>query len=367
MASSAAAPVKVRTLTVRAVEVPVTPPLQTAGGVIATAPLVLADLTTADGVTGRAYAFAYTRAALAPLAGLTGTIGQALQGEILAPAFSIAQAAAKLRLLGTDGLVGMALGLLDMAAWDALARTAGLSLARLLGADGDQPIATYASLRNWSAHEVAAEAGEAVRAGFRAIKLKFGHPSLAAERDVLRAVRAATGPDIAVMVDYNQALDVPEAMRRARALADEGLAWIEEPVAANDHAGHARIAAAADTPIMLGENCWSAADLGRVLAAGAGDYVMPDVNKIGGVTAWMAGAALAGAAGVPVSSHLYGEYSAHLLAACPGRHFLEFLDLAAPIRAAGAPRFADGCVRPGLAPGAGLEWDEAAVARYLVE
>jgi mandelate racemase len=355
---------RVQRVIVRTVVVPVTPPLHNAVGTIATAPLVLADLHTDHGVTGRAYAFAYAGAALAALASLTVGLGESLVGQPLAPAALTERLRARARLLGTDGLVGMAIGLLDMAAWDALGRAADLPLARLLGADGDQPIDTYCSLRGWSAQDVAAQAGEAVAAGFRAVKLKFGHKTLAAEREVLRAVREAIGTEVAVMVDYNQALGVPEALHRARALADEGLAWIEEPVLATDHEGHARVAAAAETPIMLGENCWSAADLGRVLAAGAGDYVMPDVNKIGGVTAWMAGAALADAAGVPVSSHLYIEHSAHLLAACPGRQYLEYLDLAAPIRAAGAPRWSDGRVMPGLAAGAGLEWDEDAVARY---
>ena len=98
--------------------------------------------------------------------------------------------------------------------------------------------------------------------------------------------------------------------------------------------------------------------------AGASTLGMPDANKVGGVTGWMAAAALAEAAGVPVSSHAFIEFSAHLLAATPGRHRLEWLDFARPILAAGSPDLVNGDVVVPGAPGAGLEWDEEAVARY---
>lgn len=354
----------IRSLAVRAVDVPLEPPLQTAAGAIRSAPLVLVDLLTEQGVTGSAYLFAYTPSALAPAAAMVAGLEPLVRGQALAPLALSRMLAARFRLLGTQGLVGMALAVLDMAAWDAHARALGLPLARLLGAAGTERTPAYASLRGWTAAELAEEAGQAVARGFRAVKLKFGHPTLDTELDVLRAVRGAVGDGVAVMVDANQAFTVPEAIRRAAAYDDAGLVWLEEPVAAGDLAGHAAVARAARTPVQRGENDWGPQDLARSLAAGAGDLVMPDANKIGGVTGWMAAVALAEAAGVPVSSHVFIEFSSHLLAATPGRHWMEWLDFAGPVLAGGTPELRDGGVAPLDTPGTGLVWDEEAIRRY---
>ena len=168
------------------------------------------------------------------------------------------------------------------------------------------------------------------------------------------------------MVDYNQSLSVPEAIHRIRALDDEGLAWIEEPTLHDDFAGHARIAREARTGIQLGENWWGPHDLAKSIAAGASDYAMPDVMKIGGVTGWLRMAALTEAAGLPVSSHIFPEFSAHLLAVTPTCHWLEYMDLANPILE-NPIRIEGGLAHIPEVPGAGVEWNEAAVKRFLVE
>lgn len=360
-------PLTVRRLRVRPVAVPIDPVLQTAAGALSTAPLVLLDLETDEGITGRAYIFAYTPPALGPTAALVANLEPVLAGEPLAPLALSERLASRFRLLGTEGLVGMALALVDMAAWDAAAQAAGLPLARTLGARGDERIRTYASLRNWDAGPLAEEAGQAVAAGFRAVKLKFGHPTLEAEREVFRAVRGAVGDAVDILVDPNQAFTVPEAIRRAHHYADWGIGWLEEPIRAGDLDGHAAVARAVPRlPVTRGENDWGADGIARSLAAGASTLIMPDAMKVGGVTGWTEAAALAAAAGVPVSSHLFVEASAHLLAATRGRDRLEWLDIARPILAAGSPNFADGFVTPAPGPGLGLQWDEEAVARYAV-
>lgn len=365
MDASVSSPLTIRSLQVRAVNVPLTPPLQTAAGTLSTAPLVLLDLLTEQGVAGRSYAFAYTPAALAPLAAMVKELGPLIAGQPLAPAVLPRSLAARFRLLGTQGLVGMALAALDMAAWDTQARALGLPLARLLGARGDERIPAYASLRAWAAADLAEEAGQAAAAGFRAVKLKLGHPTLEAEREVFRAVRAAVGDAVDILVDPNQAFTVPEAIRRAHHYADWGIGWLEEPVRADDLAGHAAVARACSRlPVQRGENDWGPDGIARSLAADASRFIMPDLGKVGGVTGWLAAAALADAAGVPVSSHLFVEYSAHVLAATAGRHRLEWLDIARPILAAGSPALVGGDVVVPDTPGAGLEWDEAAVMRY---
>src|SRR5688500_8657948 len=158
------------------------------------------------------------------------------------------------------------------------------------------------------------EAGEAAAAGFRGVKYKVGYPDGQTDIAVVRAAQKA-GNDLLVRVDYNQSLDVPEAVRRGRLLDGEGIGWIEEPTAADDFAGHAQIAREVRTPIQLGENWWGTHDMAKSLAAGASDYVMVDLMKIGGISGWLRAAALAEPSGVRLSSHLFPEVSAHLMAA----------------------------------------------------
>jgi mandelate racemase len=355
----------IRAVDVRAVDVPLARPHQTASGVLASAPLVLIDLLTEEGVAGRSYVFCYTPAALVPVARLVANIGAWLTGDAVAPLALERKVQGRLRLLGPQGLTGIAAAGLDMAAWDALARAAGLPLARLLGGDL-RPFPAYHSLGMSGEARAGEEVQESVEAGFRAIKIKFGYPDLRDDLAVIRAIRRAVGDDILLMVDYNQTLTVPEALRRLRALDDLGLGWVEEPTTADDFAGHAQISREARTPIQLGENWWGTHDMAKALAAGASDLAMLDAMKIGGVTGWLRAAALAEPGGLPVSSHLFSEISAHLLAVSPTAHWLEYADWADPILQEPL-RVSAGHAHPSATPGSGLAWHEEHVRRYRVE
>jgi mandelate racemase len=255
----------------------------------------------------------------------------------------------------------MAMAGIDLALWDARARACEVPLVTLLGGE-PRPVPAYASLRTMAAPAAAAEAEELLDRGFTALKVKVGGRDLAADLETVRALRRVAGDGVRLMVDYNQSLSVREAIERARVLDDLGLHWIEEPTRADDYAGHARIAAAADTAIQLGENWWGPDDMARSIAAGASDHVMLDAMKLGGVTGWLQAAALARAAGLPASSHTFPEVSAHLLAVTPTAHYLEYLDHAGPVLAEPV------CVREGHVlipdrPGSGVEWDEAVLGR----
>ena len=338
-------------------------PVETASGTLATAPVVLIDLFTEQGVTGTSYVRCYTPVALEPLTALIAGLAPLIKGESASPAAIERKLQRHFRLLGPQGMTGIAMAGIDMALWDALAKSCGLPLVTLLGgAPGSIP--AYASLRTMSPAAAAAEAQEVCALGFRAIKVKIGRSDLAADVAAIRAVRRAVGDGVRLMVDYNQSLSVADAIDRVRVLDGEGLYWIEEPTRADDFAGHARIAQAAATAIQLGENWWGPPDVAKSIAAGASDHAMLDVMKVGGVSGWLRAAALVEGASLPASSHTFPEFSAHLLAVTPTAHSLEYLDhigviLKEPLK------IHDGCAVIPDRPGAGLEWNEAAIPHFI--
>jgi mandelate racemase len=353
-------------LRVRAVQVPMRRPLPTRGGTVAVAPLVLIDLFTDEGVTGSSYLFCYTPLALAPVAQMLANLVPLIRGDAVAPLALDRKLQRQFRLLGAKGVVGMALAGIDMAAWDALARAQRVPLVRLLGGL-PQPVPAYNScgLGLIGAERAAAEAETLVAPGFKAIKVRLGYADGGTDVDVVRAVRRAVGERIELMSDYNQGLSVGEAVRRTAALAAEGLAWVEEPTHADDHAGHAEIRRQTRIPIQMGENWWGPHEMARCVAAGGSDYGMPDAMKIGGVTGWLRAAAIAETAGMPLSSHLFPEISAHLLAASPTCHWLEYVDWAEPILQQPLG-FENGEAVIRDEPGCGIAWNEANVQRFLI-
>ncbi len=326
-----------------------------------TAPIVLVDVTTEEGIAGTSYVRCYTAVALQSLERLIADLEPVLKGGTAAPAAVEEKLQRHFRLLGPQGLTGIAMAGIDMALWDALAKACEVPLVMLRGGQ-PKPVPAYASMRTMSPHGAAAEAEEACARGFTAIKVKIGRGELAADLETIRAVRRAVGDEIRVMVDYNQSLSVPEAIARAHVLDDENVYWIEEPTRADDFAGHARIAQAARTAIQLGENWWGSHDMAKSIAAGASDHVMLDVMKLGGVSGWLRAAALADAAGLPASSHTFPELSAHLLGVTPTCRYLEYLDHAGPILTEPV-RVENGSVLMPDRPGSGLEWDEDAIER----
>ena len=337
-------------------------PVRTASGTIDRFPLVLIDVYTDAGVTGRAYAQVYLPELLPALEQAVASLAGMASGLQLVPRDVHAHLLRRCRLFGMKGLLGVALGGLDMALWDAWARARGEPLARALGAEL-RPLRAYHSVGLYDAREVVAIAEETLAAGFAGLKIKAGFPTFAEDLAAVRAARRTLGSSIALMVDYNQSLTLPEAMARCKALDDEGLEWIEEPVLADDLAGCARIASAITTPLQIGENFHGTSEMRAAIAARASDLVMPDAQFIHGVTGWLEASALAQTAGLPMSSHTFVEASAQLLCATPTAHWIEVLDAAGGLRQAPL-HIQNGLLMPWDAPGIGLEWREDMVARY---
>jgi len=355
---------KIKAFKVRALRVPMTQAHKTAGGEISESPLVLLDIVTDIGITGHSMVFTYTPMALEATAQLIRNFEALLIGDLLAPVAIEQKLAQRFRLLGPQGLVGMALAAIDMALWDAQARLHEVPLLQLLGGS-ERPIRAYGAVGYDGVDGSARVAERWAKRGFQGIKAKIGYATVQQDVAVIRAMRAACGEEMAIMVDYNQSLTPTEAIERMRVLDDEGLTWVEEPTLAHDYAGHARIASASKTPIQCGENWWGTLDLQHAIAAGASDYLMPDVMKIGGVSGWQRTAALAQVHGLRVSSHLWPEISAQLLCCTPTAHWLEYADWWNPVLAEPI-RIDNGMAMIDAALGSGVNWNEDAVDKYSV-
>jgi mandelate racemase len=355
----------IRDALIRTVIVPMRRPLMTRVVTIDRAPLVLIDLRTEEGITGRAYVFGYSpRGNVLLAAALREAVALAI-GDRVAPVEIASKVTKALTLMGHGGIAAMAVAGLDMACWDALAQAAGLPLATLLGGS-PHAIAAYNSngLGLIDPAAVGEEAAALVEeGGFAAVKLRLGRPALEDDLAAVRAARKSVGDGILIPVDFNQGLTVVEAVRRGRALDAEGVYWIEEPIVYDNLAGCAKIAREVVTPIQIGENFFGPRSMAEALAAEACDYVMPDAQRIGGVTGWLRAAALADQAGVEVSSHILPEVSCHLLAVTPTAHWLEYVDWASPVLERPLT-VENGRVQVPDRPGIGLEWNEDAIARY---
>ena len=359
-----AAALTLRSVRSTAVEVPLRYVLGTSAAAVRAAPLLLVDVETEQGVTGRSYVFCYRRSGARAIAAVLDEAAALIPGAAVAPLAIAAKLERLFALIGVTGVVRMALSALDMALWDALAVGAGLPLATLLGG-APRRVAAYNScgLGLMSPAAAADEADKLLEGGFRAVKLRLGYPSLAEDLAVTRAVRKRLPDAVQLMVDYNQALGVVDALARGRALQSEGVAWLEEPIRHDDWRGNAEIARALELPLQLGENFDGPQAMLQALDAGACDLAMPDLGRIGGISGWVQAAGVAAARGVPISSHLMPEASAHALAAAPTCHWLEYVDWA-DVLLQQPLRIEDGCAIVPDRPGSGIVWDAAAVARH---
>ncbi len=358
---------KISNIRARAVTAPIKRPPMSASGAIDSAALVLIDLETDGGITGRTYLFAFTPSMLKPTVLCVEALAELIRGDELAPLAIDAKLRKRFTVFDIHGILGQAMAGVDMAAWDALARSQGLPLARTLGGDV-RPIRAYNSCGLWiqDPSKVADEAEQLLAEGnFNAVKIRIGRPDFREDLEAVRNVKKRIGDGICLMSDFNQSLTVNEAILRGRALDDEGLYWIEEPVRHDDYAGCARIAAEVKTPLQIGENLLNSLEMQKAIEANAAEYYMPDVQRIGGVTGWLRAATLAQANSLDMSSHLFPEISSHLLAVTPTCHWLEYMDWGSAILREPVVIKDGHALIPDRA-GSGMEWDEEAIARYAV-
>jgi mandelate racemase len=354
-----------KSVDVRPVLVPLKRPVVSRVGRFEEWPIVLIDVDTAEGIVGRSYLEPYLTHAVRSIVPAIRDLAAARAGKPIRPLDDFQSGRRSLNLVGYQGITMIAVAGLDMAGWDALAKAANMPLAVFLGGSLG-PVPAYNSNGLWLV-DVAAlgdEAGALVaEGGFKALKLRLGRERLDDDLAAITTVRSAVGDHVKLMVDFNQGLTLGDALHRCHALDDQGLYWLEEPITSDNVAGYAQLARELDTPVQLGENFYGPRDLAQALAARACDYVMPDLMRIGGVSGWLRAVAIAGAAGVEVSTHLYPEVAAHLMRVTETAHWLEWQDWADVI-VAEPFTVMDGHVLVPNRPGSGLAWNEDAVKRY---
>ena len=266
--------------------------------------------------------------------------------------------------LAVGAVTSLALAAIDTALWDLRCMRAGLPLWKAAG--GAKPkVPVYTTEGGWlhlSADALVAQTIEAKAQGFRGAKLKVGRPHVSEDVARIRAVREAVGDAFEIMVDANQCFNVSEAIRRARAFEPFGLAWLEEPLPAEDLAGHAELARHTAIPIAVGESIYHPAHFREYLERDACSIVQVDVARIGGITPWLKVAHIAEAFNVAVCPHFLMELHVSLTAAVPNAVWVEYipqLDDLTTSRLA----IADGYAIAPSAPGLGIEWDFAAIER----
>jgi len=360
-------PLTLREITARPIVLKMKRPVVAKIATITEWPMILIDLLTEEGIVGRSYLEPYVVKSMRYLVPALNDLGTLLKGRTVAPIEFFDAARKSLHFVGYEGLSMIAASGLDMAAWDALAKAADLPLCVLLGGTIG-PVKSYNSNGLWLKEpaEVAAEALELRdEGGFSGLKLRLGRPSLSDDLETLEVVREELGDGVELMVDFNQGLDLSEALRRCHAIDDYGLAWIEEPIVYDNLDGYTRLARELDTPLQIGENFYGPREMHKAIQKNACDLVMPDFMRIGGVTGWTRAAAIAAAAGIPVSTHLYPEVAAHVMRVTETAHWLEWQDWGNPILTT-PYQLRNGLLHIPDVPGVGLEWNEDAVKRHLV-
>ncbi|MAW33252.1 MAG: mandelate racemase [Proteobacteria bacterium] len=351
----------------RPVLVPFRIPPTTASAKIEDCALVLIDIETNEDLIGHSYLFVYSKAMLSPTVECIEGIKPLLANQIIEPLELDNYLKKKFRIHNTGGILGQVLSGLDMAFWDAFSQYLRQPLCRVLGGS-IKPIPTYNScgLFIQDPEKIGKEAINLVaEGGFQAIKARVGRPNFKDDLKTLNNIRDSIGEDISLMCDFNQSLNVNEAIYRCRSLDYEGLDWIEDPIRHDDYEGCARIASEITTPLQIGENLINTYEMQKAIDVMAADFYMPDVQRIGGVTGWLRAAAIAHVNDIDLSSHLFPEISCHLLAVTPTCHWLEYMDWANPVLE-NPIQVNNGFVEPPNIPGSGVSWNEKAVKKFLV-
>ena len=266
-------------------------------------------------------------------------------------------------------ITALALAAIDTALWDLRAKKQNLPLWKLAGGAKDRcPL--YTTEGGWLHLEKQALIDDALKVkgeGFRGAKVKIGKPKGSEDLDRLATLREAVGSGFEIMTDANQGFLVDEAIRRSHVLKDIDLAWVEEPLPADDIDGHARLSQATTIPVAVGESIYSIRQFREYLQRGACSIIQVDVARIGGITPWLKVAHMAEAFNVPVCPHFLMELHVSLTCAIQNGKYVEYIPQLDDLTHTGMT-IEDGCAVAPNAPGIGIDWDwDAVKARSVPE
>ncbi len=317
---------------------------------------IVTRLTLESGVTGEAYllAFHYSQNAIA---GTLRDIAPMIIGrEVNQTGAFIKHYEQESEYFGNPGIHRWALGAINIAMWDAWAKTLGVPVWKMFGTHHQRvPLYGSGGWLSYSISELLAEVTRYVKRGFRAVKIKVGSPDLQTDIERLTRVRETVGPHVQIMMDANQGMNIATATQLAAAVRDLKITWFEEPLPNTDFAGYAQLRRVAGISLAMGEREFNLVALRELIARDGLDLWQPDILRLGSVEAWRASAALAEAHHLPVLPHYYKEYDVPLLMTIPNAHGAESFDwvddlITHPIR------MKDGFAYPDDGPGWGFNF-----------
>ena len=329
--------------------------------------LVLVAVQTDAGLTGLSYLQAFGVDQARAVQALLAYLGGVLDGEdplLTLRCYQLMDRANN--LLGRGGLATFALSGIDMALWDVKGKAHNTPVAALLGAAGTR-VTAYQSAGLWlnTPSDVAEQAQAFKEAGIGAMKMRLGRAQPGEDVEAVHRVREAIGGQVLLMADANQAWTPQRAIALGRAVEQFDLYWLEEPVDHDDLDGHATVARELSVQIATGENSYLPRGFRALVEARAADVLMPDLQRVGGITGWQQVAAIADVWKVPLASHLFPEVSVHAMAASPTAVLLEYMPWTQPLMGEKL-ELHEGLVEVPMRPGLGLVFDEAAIERYAV-
>lgn len=356
-----------KSITIRGVNVPLREPLIAKIGNFEKWPYLCVDIHTNCNIIGRSYIGPYLVDQLPSIAHCIKALANKFINRNIEPITFFDEGMKGINLLGYKGIGMYALAALDIAFWDAHSKASNLPLVKHLGGS-IKPLKAYNSRGLWlkPLQELSKEA-EALRSegNFTALKLRIGRETYEDDIRALKAVREGAGDDIKVLSDFNQCYSIKEAMRRCSTLDDCGFFWFEEPIRYDNYYELSSLCKMINTPITIGENFHGPRDLKIALENRSCDMIMPDLMRIGGVTGWLRAVAIADSYNMEVSTHLYPEVSAHLMAVTPNAEWIEWVDWANPI-IKDPYQIKNGDIIIPDRIGTGIEWNEENLKKYSV-
>jgi L-alanine-DL-glutamate epimerase-like enolase superfamily enzyme len=307
-------------------------PLADATHTIPAIDFLIAEIELYNGRIGQGYLLAFHYSPYAIRGALRDMAHLAVGLDCAAPGLLMQRAEREHEYFGGEGLQRWAVGVVNVALWDAWARTLDVPMHRLFGTHCES-IAAYGSggWLSYSDQELVDEVTSYAQRGFRAVKIKVGSSDMARDAARLRKVRQAVGPSVRIMMDANQGMQRADALVLARQAAELGVVWFEEPLHHHDYEGYAALRRQAGLCLAMGEREYNLEGLKALVACNGIDMWQPDLMRLGGVEKWRASAAYAAAHHLQVLPHYYRDYDVPLLCGTPNGMAAESFDWIDPL------------------------------------